>query len=207
MIEETTRSAVTSAPLNQRTGDRALAWWRRYCDPSNRERDASVRARLRRCRAPVDVLGITPAISLARQVGGLTATSQDDDARFMAALGLARVLSHIERHTTVRPMQAAGWKSFPNDRRESDAGEDRPRLSEARFRRLIETDVGEDQVAAFVRLVHLLDGEANVSAIASDFLDWAHPVRRERVRRRWAFDYYAAGVAAPIEPLASEGDE
>jgi CRISPR system Cascade subunit CasB len=104
-------------------------------------------------------------------------------------------------------MQAAGWRSFPNDRRESDAGEDRPRLSEARFRRLLEVGSGEEQVAAFVRLVRLLDGEMNVAVLATDFLDWTDPVRGERVRSRWAFDYYAAGMAAPAVPPGSEGDE
>jgi CRISPR system Cascade subunit CasB len=208
MTEATTGSAAIALRPRQTIGDRALAWWQRYCDPNDRiNRDPSVRARLRRCRAPVDVLAITPAVALARQVGAMSATSKGDDQRLLAALSLGRVLAHIDRHTNMRPMQVAGWKRFPNDRRESDAGEDRPELSEARFRRLIETGDGEEQVAAFVRLIRLLNGEMNVSAIATDFLDWTHPVRGDRVRRRWAFDYYAAGIAAPADPPVSEDDE
>ena len=199
----TTALRVGSQPI----GDRALNWWSRYCDPASRDRDTSVRSRLQRCRDPVEVLTIAPAILLARQVGALRPGRDDNDPRLIAAVSLARVLAHIKEHSSMAPLRAAGWKTFPNDGRESDVGAERPRLSEARFRRLIETGPGEEQVAAFVRLIRLLDGAVNVSAIAVDFLDWSHPVRRQRVRQRWAFDYYAAGSAAPVDPPVSEDDE
>lgn len=97
-------------------------------------------------------------------------------------------------------MQAAGWKTFAGSRKESDAGADRPVLAEGRFRRLLQTTDGEDQVAAFVRLVALLGGTVNIDALARDFLDWNHPTRGDRVRERWAFLYYAAADAAPPPP-------
>jgi CRISPR type I-E-associated protein CasB/Cse2 len=153
------------------------------------------------------VLTVAPAISLARQVGALRKGHDDNDPRLIAAVSLARVLAHIKEHTIIPPLRAAGWKAFPDDRRKSDVAEERPRLSEARFRRLIETGPGEEQVVAFVRLVRLLDGHVNVSAIAADFLDWSQPVRRDRVRQRWAFDYYAAGAAAPAQSPVSEDDD
>ena len=107
------------------------------------------------------------------------------------------MLAYVREHTDERPMRAAGWKSFAGDRKESEAGDDRPRLAEGRFRRLLQTGAGEEQVAAFVRLVELLGATANVRALAPDFLDWSHPERGPEVRRRWAFDYYAASSAAP----------
>ena len=103
-------------------------------------------------------------------------------------------------------MRAAGWRTFAGDRKESDAGEDRPRLSEVRFRRLLTAGPGEEQVSAFVRLIALLDGAIDVGSLAADFLDWNHPTLGERVRRHWAEDYYAArtfGAAnggVPSEP-------
>jgi CRISPR type I-E-associated protein CasB/Cse2 len=97
-------------------------------------------------------------------------------------------------------MRAAGWKSFPGDKKESEAGDDRPVLSEARFRRLLETGEGEEKLLAFVRLVTLLDGTVNVTQLASDFMSWNHPEYGERVRERWAFEYLAAGSAAPPLP-------
>jgi CRISPR type I-E-associated protein CasB/Cse2 len=177
---------------------RALAWWGRYCEPEHG--DPGQRAALRRCRSATDAITIPAAVSLARQVGALRERATDRDRRLHAALNLARVLAHVTQHVPEAPMRAAGWKSFPNDRKESEAGEDRPRLAEARFRRLLQVAGEEEQVVAFTRLVALLDGATNVATLAADFLDWTHPTRGPKVRQRWAFDYFAAGVAAPADP-------
>ncbi|HEV2643567.1 MAG TPA: type I-E CRISPR-associated protein Cse2/CasB, partial [Candidatus Elarobacter sp.] len=108
---------------------------------------------------------------------------------------------HVRQHTSERPMQLAGWKSFPSDR-ENDAA-NRPRLSEARFRRLLQVEGREEQVAAFVRLIALTDSTMNVSAIGTDFLRWGD----ERTRQRWAFDYYAAGIATPQDNTTTTPSE
>ncbi len=172
------------------TQNRVLGWWKRYCHPTHG--DPGIRARLRRCRSSTDTLSIAAAVGLARQLTWSRMPDAENDWRLIAALNLARVLAHVtDPDVTRRPMRAAGWQSFPGDRRESDAGDDRPRLSEARFRRLLQTERGEEQVTAFVRLVKLLDGRVNVSALADDFLHW-----NEQTKRRWAFEYYAAGLAA-----------
>lgn len=165
-----------------------LEWWRYYCDPTTA--DPGVRAQLRRCDSPVDASAIAAAVALARRLRAFDTDS--NDWRITAALNLARVLAHVREHAPGPPMRAAGWKSFAGERKESDAGEDRPLLSEARFRRLLTTGPDEEQVAAFVRLIAILDGRIDVSALASDFLNWNHPWRGERVRKRWAEDYFAA---------------
>ncbi len=169
-----------------------LDWWRYYCDPATA--DPGVRAQLRRCDSPVDASAIVAAVALARRLRAFDDDS--NDWRITAALNLARVLAHVREHVPGAPMRAAGWKSFAADRKESDAGEDRPLLSEARFRRLLTTGPDEEQVAAFVRLIAILDGRIDVAALATDFLDWNHPWKGERVRKRWAEDYFAARVFA-----------
>jgi CRISPR type I-E-associated protein CasB/Cse2 len=98
-------------------------------------------------------------------------------------------------------MQAAGWKSFPGDRRESEAGDDRPVLSEVRFRRFLQVEDGEEQIDAFIRLIKLLGRTASIPAVARDFLYW-----NDRTKQTWAFHYYAAGVAAPSNPTISDED-
>jgi CRISPR type I-E-associated protein CasB/Cse2 len=118
-------------------------------------------------------------------------------------LGLARVLAHVKTNTAVRPMRAAGWQHFPGATGRAAAGDDQPRLAEARFRRLLEVDRGEKLVAAFARLITLLGGEVNVSELARDFLAWDH----EAVRRRWAFDYYAAAIATPRSADTQQPEE
>lgn len=177
----------------KRRGARALEWWQRHCHPV--EGDAATRARLRRCRSATDAVGIPAAIYLARSLGALSETRTEDDYQVTAAINLARVLAHVTQHIeTQRPMQTAGWRSFPGERRESEAGEDRPMLSEVRFRRLLTAARGEEQVSAFVRLIALLGGAVNIAALAEDFIYW-----NDRTKRRWAFDYYAAGMAAPTD--------
>lgn len=186
-------------------GERSLAWWRRHCEPLGG--DAATRAKLRRCRSALDALTVPAAVSLVRQLGAHSSKAQDNDRRLIAALGLARVLSHVTQHVPDTAMRVVGWRSFPEGRKEGDAGRDRPKLAEVRFRRLLATGSGEEQVATFARLVSLLGGTVNVSAFASDFLDWTHPSRGDRVRQRWAFDYYAAGIAAPATtPTPDEVD-
>jgi CRISPR system Cascade subunit CasB len=174
----------------QGTGARTLDWWRYYCDPHRAGHDPGTRARLRRCDSPVEAAAEPAAVSLARRLGAFA--SGADDRRVMDALNLARVLAHVREHASVAPMRAAGWKTFAGDRTESDGAEDRPLLSEVRFRRLLTTGPGEEQVAAFVRLIAILDHEADVAALGSDFLEWSHPWRGDRVRKRWAEDYFAA---------------
>ncbi|HEU4629331.1 MAG TPA: type I-E CRISPR-associated protein Cse2/CasB [Gemmatimonadaceae bacterium] len=173
------------------TGGRVLDWWRSHCDPATA--DPGTRARLRRCDSPIDAATIPAAVTLARRLGAFA--DGVDDRRVATALNLARVLAQVREHAPGAPMRAAGWKSFAGDRKESEAGEDRPLLSEARFRRLLTTGPGEEQVVAFVRLVAILDGAVDVAALGADFLDWEHPWRGERVRKRWAEDYFAARTA------------
>lgn len=187
-----TTAPPTDAPARPRgAGGHALDWWRSYCDPATA--DPGARAQLRRCESPTDAAAIAAAVGLARRLGAFAAGA--DDRRITDALNLARVLAHVREHAPGPPMRAAGWKSFAGDRRESDAGEDRPLLSEVRFRRLLATGLEEEQIAAFVRLVAILDGAVDVAALAEDFLDWSHPWRGERVRKEWAVDYFAARAA------------
>jgi CRISPR type I-E-associated protein CasB/Cse2 len=144
-------------------------------------------------------------VELAQRVGA--ARSHTADWRVRAALDLARVLAHVDEHDPLHPMQAAGWKKFAGTRRETEAGEDRPLLSEARFRRLLETGDGEEKVAAFTRLIALMGNRINVQRLANAFLDWNHPTRGDRVREQWAFNYFHAYDAAPPALTPSPEDD
>jgi CRISPR type I-E-associated protein CasB/Cse2 len=183
----------------------AMAWFR-----AMQQGDAGVRARLRRARSRTEVLMEPRAIELAQRTGRLARGRNASDEEIGAALDLARVLAHVKEHDgTQRLMQRAGWRRFAGDRRESDAGDDRPTLSGVRFRRLLTTEGGEPLVAAFTRLVRQLDGIVNVGELASDFLDWTHPTRGARIRRKWAFDYFAASnpVSSSINPSTDHEDD
>lgn len=196
MTDALSANGVAAAPPDSRVvkpksdGGPVLSWWRHYCGPD--ASDPGVRAQLRRCDSAVDASAIAAAVALARRCGAFA--SGADDWRITSTLNLARVLAHVREHVPGAPMRAAGWRTFAGDRKESEAGDDRPLLSEARFRRLLTTGPDEEQVAAFVRLVAILDSKADVTALAADFLDWNHPWKGDRVRKRWAEDYFAARV-------------
>lgn len=193
------------SPGRDERGRRALDWWRSYCGPERG--DPAIRARLRRARSTLDALRIAAAADLARRLGAVPDAHPAPDYKVRAALDLSRVLAHVKAHDPRHPMEAAGWKAFPGERKESEAGDIRPLLSGARFNRLLETGDGEEKVLAFTRLVALLDGTVNVDRLARDFLDWNHPTRGDRVRESWAFHYLAAGKAAPPIPSNESEDE
>lgn len=186
---------ATAAPRS--IGGRALAWWTTYCHLEHG--DAGVRARLRRCRSAIDALAEPAAIDLARRLGAVGAGREGQET---VALDLARLLAHVGAHGPERPMRAAGWRTFAGDRRESDVGDDRPALSEVRFRRLLRAERGNELTTAFIRLVALVPDSVRVDALAADFWYW-----NDETRHRWAFDYYAAGsigaTAAPAAPAAA----
>jgi CRISPR type I-E-associated protein CasB/Cse2 len=172
-------------------GAEARKWWQRYCHP--RDGDAASRARLRRARSPQEALLVPAAVVLARRLRVGKDLPDEQAWRLTQALNLARVLSHITDDDDRQPMEAAGWKSFPDD---PATAKDQPILSEPRFRRLIQAERGgEEQVTAFTRLIQLLNGKMNVASIASDFTFW-----NDRIVKRWTFRYYAAGIATPDEP-------
>lgn len=185
-------------PRGSDRGQRARAWWRTHCHP--RDGDPGTRARLRRCRNPQEALLVPPAVALARR---LSRRGPNYDRDFAVALDLARVLAHVTNDVDRHPMRDAGWPSFPGDRREGDA-ESRPALSEARFRRFLQAEPGEELVIAFVRLVRLLGGAASVSELAEAFLDWNDPWRQDRVKHRWALEYYNARMPIPMDTESPE---
>lgn len=197
-------SVEAKAPKPHR-GLPALEWWQRLSHPRHGNRGAL--ARLRRSRSSLEAMQVPEAIELASRSGALVEGRQVPDWKVRAALDLGRVLAHVREHDPVRhPMRAAGWKHFAGTRRETDAGTDRPVLSEARFRRLVLTGDGEEKVAAFSRLIALLGGTVKVDDLACDFMSWNHPDHGDRVRERWAFIYYAAGSAAPPLPVETNPD-
>ena len=179
--------SLAAAP---RPKDMAREWWKSIGDA--RTGDPATRARLRRCRTTNEVLSIPAGVRLPRMIGAMPRAGDRLGARFSRALDLARVLAHVTEDSGVHPMREVGWPVFPGSRREGDL-ERGPKLSEARFRRLLQSEPGEELVTQFTRLIALMGGRANVSALSEAFLWWDHP--DGRAKQRWAFEYFNAGAA------------
>jgi CRISPR type I-E-associated protein CasB/Cse2 len=185
------------------TREAARDWWRAVCGPD--AADSGARARLRRARATSEVLAIPAGVRLARMLGAMPDDSGRRDLRFAAALDLARVLAHVTEDQQSHPMREVGWPSFPGSRRDATA-EKPPRMSETRFRRLIQTESGEELVIQFKRLVALMGGTANVAALSRAFRSWDHP--EGRVKQEWAFQYFNAGSAMqPVNDIPEDNQE
>jgi len=71
-----------------------------------------------------------------------------------------------------------------------------------RFRRLLEADTQEERLLALRRAVQLADRRLNLRELAAACLDWS-----ELRQRRWIFEYYAAGLAAPAADANLEGPQ
>lgn len=169
----------------------AQDWWR---DLDTRDRAG--RARLK--RADLDGAMIDEAtLRLFHRLGRRTPR---DLSRIAA---LAAVLAAV-RNDTGRGTPFArqiGFSKMPADPQKPEA-DNKPALSVLRFKRLMSAGDDADLARQFRRAVDLLGGKANVEDIKRVVLRWHQP----ETRRGFAFDYFGAGIAAPLGDTASDAD-
>ena len=149
----------------------AARWWRDLVseEPGGRATRGVRRAalaRLRRAATPIEVMQEPEALWLIRRL------SWDPDR---AAI-LAGVLAFVREPDDQRIARAIGRESLE---------EDKALMSEARFRRLLQTP-GSELMDPLRRLIRLTKGRANVHDLSSSVLYWG-----DRVKKRWIFEYYS----------------
>ncbi len=202
MTTPATPASIREHDGNPTTGssDLFLGWWRQYIDqgprsqqdpsgrPARRNGDPGVRAKLRRCHVWSDALAIPAAHDLTRRLR----VSVDDPRRVIAAFNVARVLAHITAHVPQTLMDRAG---APADGIRTD--ESRARVSEARYRRLVQADVGDELADMVTRLLAQLNGEVNVAKLGRDLMRW-----NDQTRVEWAFQYFQKSLATSNAPIA-----
>lgn len=222
---------MTNTPAANRTDRRieqAFQWWHsnlaeRQPRPGEADPvDRASRARLRRCRTPMDALRVPLALNLLRIMEPARFTN---DFAVDRSLGLAIVLANVEGHADHQwIMRQLGWPSFPSAGKSGEPGaaSDRPRLSEARFRRLIESERRELPMA-FVRLLRLLPRSdergrrIDVNDLIRAFLYWdddehfrptsSGGSRARDVRQTWTYRYYGiqpGGSESPAPPPSGD---
>lgn len=174
-----------SAPKG--AGSIAAEWWREL-NPEDGKRTGLQRAalaHLRRTRTPLDAMREAAALRLVQRLPYC-------DADRVAAL--AGILAWVRENNDSQPLaRSVGRKSL--DDTEAD-------LSEGRFRRLMQVERDEELMDAMRRLVRLANGTVNVRDLSGSVLYWG-----DRVRKRWIFDYYGVGRAAPSDSsTAPQGD-
>lgn len=141
-------------------------WW------SKLKEDKGRRAELRRAKDLEEVF-FTPAYhTLLRKLSSTKWHSSKNIAL------IAGILAHVENNsdkiTFATQMASPGKNSKKN------------RVSGLRFRRLIQHKTQEDVFGPLIRIVRLLDKNANIRDLAQKLYWW-----NDRARKDWAFEYYS----------------
>src|ERR1700735_1481223 len=118
------------------------------------------------------------------------------------ALRLALVLVHVREDVSTDDNGIR--KSFARQLGRANFSDpiEEARLKPLRFQRLLAAPDETEIVQGFRRAVDLAGNKANVRDLAGLLLNW----KSEKTRARFAFDYFAAGNAAPktdAEPMLS----
>lgn len=149
----------------QAWGELLLDWWRRLSD------DTGGRAALR--RAP-DLTAVVLQPAFQRLHRRLLAAGwppgQAAGDRLAAAAGL---LAHVRESDGL---------SLPKAMSQRDA--DKPRVSELRFKRLLESPDADALFVGLRRTLPLIQHRCDPLALTQDVVNWG-----DRVRKQWAYDY------------------
>ena len=145
-------------------GERLTAWWKRM------EEDRGLRAEVRRCATVQEVLLLPAFARFRHELVPLMAGEPKWEARMAAVFGL---LAHVKAQASA---------ALPEQMAEMLGGA--PRLSELRFRRLLQTE-REQLFGALLRVLRLLKGQARIHDLANAAYFWG-----DRTKREWAYSYF-----------------
>ena len=195
----------TSQREAPKPADVARTWWAELQDyhqdgSRNLRADRAVRARLRRADRD-KALTEEAVLALYRR---LTPEGESGfrEWRMDLALRLALVLVHVREDVSTDDNGIR--KSFARQLGRANFSDpiEEARLKPLRFQRLLAARDETEIVQGFRRAVDLAGNKANVRDLAGLLLNW----KSEKTRARFAFDYFAAGNAAPktdAEPMLS----
>ncbi len=173
--------------MPKRAGSIAATWWREL-NPENGMQTGwqkAALAHLRRAGTPLEAMREASTLRLIQRLPHF-----DNKDRVAA---LAGILAWV-RHDDDRPVASAVGRRSLDD---AEAG-----LSEGRFRRLLQIERNDELMDAMRRLVRQAGGIANVRDLSGSVLYWG-----DSVQKRWIFNYYGVGRAAPSNSsTAPQGD-
>lgn len=166
----------------------ARGWWRNLQpDPGGHQGDRGALARLRRATSLAEVLAEEASFDLWRRLP----TDRRQPKRLPRMAVVAHVLAYVredrsqgENGRPLRAIEAVGRCSAEDAHSAI--------LKPLRFRRLLAAREDDELMRDMRRLVALADGRINVGDLGASLFFW-----NDATRTRWAFNYYAAGAAAP----------
>lgn len=146
-------------------GKTLLEWWQGL------DEDRAGRAILRRAPSITAVALTSPYQRIYRRLNAVDLTELQRD-RLAAVIGL---LAHVEQNED---------KAVAKSMSSQTEGSDRPRVSELRFLRLLDSPDLDALFIGLRRVLPLMGHSANVLALANDVIYWG-----DAVKKRWAYDY------------------
>ena len=158
-----------SETAQTRPADIAHAWWAALSSEESPHGRTAL-ARLRRGHTPLEIMSVPETIALITRLPRF-----DPDS----VATLAGVLAYVRSDADASLPRALGPGGIAPDAS--------AKLSQARFRRLLQCERGE-LLQQLRRVVQLADGVADVRGVATAVLYWG-----DRIRRQWIYEYY--GVA------------
>lgn len=146
--------------------------------------DLGTRAELRRCQDVAEVM-MTPLFSrFCHRVNGMFEGEPNGwEARLASVVGLLSHLKHMHAPMVMNPDKGL-QKSFAAQFVIPMTAGDRPRVSELRFRRLLQRD-SSDLYPSMIRLLRMLDGKASLYGLAESVFFWG-----DRVKKEWSLAYF-----------------
>lgn len=164
----------------------AAEWWEAMQprDEADKQRsgDRAGLARLRRCASVAEAAFDAATHQLCHRLGA-------GEAGLERAALIAAVLAHARANN---PAQKVA-------RQIGVSGDGTAAMSDLRFRRLLQADTPDEQLAGFRRLVALAGRELNVADLAQALWRW-----NETDRRRWVYAYHdAPEFLAAVDPQTS----
>jgi CRISPR system Cascade subunit CasB len=188
-------------------GGIALSWWAnlqrtRADETPNPNADPAALARMRRVTDSLEVATDEAVLALARRLyPGLRPRAHDFDRKLSRIGVLAVVLAHVRRLPEDERGRRPSVASTVGPRKPGKP--ETAKLSALRFRRLLAARTDQEIMIGFRRLVAISGGAINVADLAESILDWNEGERGERVRTRWAYEYYGAAIATPDQEIVA----
>lgn len=153
------------------------------------KKESGTRAELKRCKDVVEVM-MTPVYHrFCHRIKGFFENEFPGwESRIAMVVGL---MAHLKRDEPSRVLSTnkGGEKSFAALFVVPMAEGDRPRVSELRFRRLLQRDT-TDLYPAMIRVLRMVDGDANLYGLAESVYYWGDPYRGDQVKKDWSFAYF-----------------
>ena len=172
----------------------AYGWWKSL-GPSKDEQgrtlpgNRAALARLRRCSTVLDVIAEPATGKLVRALGINWRSEDGPPGELERAAALAGVLAHV-RESDRRKIATAIGAPPGGDAKEA-------LLKPTRFRTLMAARTGDELLIGFRRAVAILDRKANIRDLSKVIFGWSDDEAGDRVRTRFAFDFYGASDYAP----------